>query len=178
MKEQEEVLDPQAAFLAVNTGMLFYTARRYEQSIEELRKAVEKDPDTQQALDGLAQSYFMVGRHQEAFEYYQRWAKLVRMSPRDVSALDRAFAAQGMKGYWRKRLEVETAEEEKTGDVWSYHRALLHARVGNNEEALHWLEKAYDENNPRLTFLKVEPAFDGIRAEARFMELIRKMKLL
>ena len=99
------------------------------------------------------------------------------MSPEDISTLDRAFAARGHGRILAETLQMDAAEEETTGDTWPYHRALLHARLRDKEETLFWLEKAYEENHNRLMYLKVEPAFDSIRTDPRFNDLLRRLKL-
>jgi DNA-binding winged helix-turn-helix (wHTH) protein/TolB-like protein/Tfp pilus assembly protein PilF len=177
MSQQAEARDPQAMFLAANRGWAFYMARDYKASIAAYSKGLELAPDTQIVVEGLAESYAMAGRHQEAFEQYQRLASLGQMSPDDISALGRAFAARGIEGYWRKWLQIDAAEEATTGEIWPYHRALLHARLRDKEKALFWLEEAYKENHNRLMYLKVEPAFDSIRTDPRFNDLLRRLKL-
>jgi hypothetical protein len=49
--------------------------------------------------------------------------------------------------------------------------------LGENEHALKWLEKAFDEHNGWLVFLNVEPRFDSLRPEARFAALLAKVGL-
>ena len=60
--------------------------------------------------------------------------------------------------------------------VPSYGRAVIHAALGNNEEAFAWLEKAYEEKS-FLVYLKLDPAFDALRKEERFVALLGKMGL-
>jgi hypothetical protein len=60
--------------------------------------------------------------------------------------------------------------------VPAYGRAVIHAALGNNQEALAWVEKAYDERS-FLVYLKVDPAFDTIRKEERFVAILDKIGL-
>jgi hypothetical protein len=55
--------------------------------------------------------------------------------------------------------------------------ALVHAGLGDNGRALEFLERAGEERSPRLVFLGVEPAFDGLREDPRFAALRRKLGL-
>ena len=79
-----------------------------------------------------------------------------------------------MKGYWQKRLEMEI-EDEKGGDVWTYVMAALNARVGNNQQALAWLERAYQARDVGVSSLKVDPIFDSLRSDPKFIDLIRQI---
>jgi hypothetical protein len=49
--------------------------------------------------------------------------------------------------------------------------------MGNKDEALAWLEKAYSQHSNVLTTLKVEPAFDPLRSDPRFQDLLRRVGL-
>jgi len=60
--------------------------------------------------------------------------------------------------------------------VPSYGRAVICAALGNKESAMNWLEKAYEERN-FLVYLKVDPAFDTLRKEEKFLSLLDKMGL-
>jgi hypothetical protein len=50
-------------------------------------------------------------------------------------------------------------------------------RAGEREQAFAWLEQAYQERSAALIWLKVEPQFDALRTEPRFVELLRRMGL-
>jgi len=54
---------------------------------------------------------------------------------------------------------------------------LLYARLDDKAQAFDWLEKAYDERSSALVYLKVEPAFDNLRPDPRFADLLQRMHL-
>jgi len=60
--------------------------------------------------------------------------------------------------------------------VPAYGRAVIHTALGDNEEALNWLEKSYEERS-FLVYLKVDPAFDILRKEERLVAILDKMGL-
>jgi hypothetical protein len=55
--------------------------------------------------------------------------------------------------------------------------AFIYAGLGEKGEAFGWLEKAYDGRDFILVFLKVDPAFDRLRADPRFADLVRRVGL-
>src|SRR5439155_27261115 len=61
--------------------------------------------------------------------------------------------------------------------VSPYYVAKIYASLGEKEQALAWLEKAYEERNPDFIELKVEPALDVLRTDARFRDLLRRVGL-
>ena len=170
-------LDPYSYIVNVALGWGNYMARRYDEAIRQYRVTIEMFPDVSAPREELANTYEAKGEHEKSFRTYRGWARVAGFASDTIAALDRAYATGGMRAYWRKRLEQEIREETETGNVWTYRRATLHARVGEREEAFRWLEKAYSERNNRLVFLGVEPAFDGLRSDRRFNDLLRRVGL-
>lgn len=54
---------------------------------------------------------------------------------------------------------------------------MLHARLGDKDEAFQWLEKAYQERSHSMAFIKTEPMFDSLHTNARFQDFIRRLGL-
>ena len=82
-----------------------------------------------------------------------------------------------MNGYWRARVEMEKREQEETREVFPYRMALLYARLHDADQTVAWLERAYEEHNGRLVFLRVEPVFDAVRKDIRFQNLMQRIGL-
>ena len=59
--------------------------------------------------------------------------------------------------------------------VSSYGVAIVYVGLGDHEQAYKWLDRAYDEQNTELTFLKVDPRVDPLRDNSRFRELLKKV---
>ena len=55
--------------------------------------------------------------------------------------------------------------------------ALVYNGLGDQNEALSWLEKACEERDVRLTFLKVEPRWDSFRSNSRFITVLKRIGL-
>jgi hypothetical protein len=55
--------------------------------------------------------------------------------------------------------------------------AHCYATAGDNAEALQWLERAVEERSPWLPEIKLDPTFDSIRSDPRFIEVLKKMGL-
>ena len=93
--------------------------------------------------------------------------------------LGRDFAASGypaaMKALYRKTLAF-LEEAGKYAYVSPVHFAVLHAQLGQNDEAFAWLEKAFEERQPWLGQLKVDPQFEPLRSDPRFGQLIRRVE--
>jgi hypothetical protein len=66
-------------------------------------------------------------------------------------------------------------ETSKEGYVPPTAFAIIHIGLGDNDNAINWLEKAYEEHSPRLIFLNSSPIYDPLRLDPRFNELVKKM---
>jgi hypothetical protein len=85
------------------------------------------------------------------------------------------FTEGGERGYWQTQLEF-LKSDSKQSPADSYALALLYARVGDQNRTFQCLEKAFQGHSQDLTlWLLTEPAFDSIRTDMRFQDLLRHM---
>ena len=154
----------------------FGFARRYDQAIAKCRQALELDPDFLHAHGNLAGIYESMGKYDQAIEEYAKSAAMAGETPARLAELRKAFRQGGIKVYWRKQLELE--EEQPGGTSDPYEVASLYCRLGETNQALEWLQKAYKERSPRMEELKEEPAFDNLRSDPRFGDFLRRVGLL
>jgi TolB-like protein/DNA-binding winged helix-turn-helix (wHTH) protein/Flp pilus assembly protein TadD len=169
-------LDPLSIIINARLGHNYYYARRYDQAIEQYKKTLELDPNFVIAHSRLGWAYTQKGMHREAVEEFLRVNALSGESPETVATLKQVFARSGMRGYWRKALALEQ-EKAKHRYVSAYEIAVLYARLGENEQAFDWLEKAYQERSSALVYLKVDPSLDALRPDPRFTDLLRRIHL-
>jgi TolB-like protein/class 3 adenylate cyclase/Flp pilus assembly protein TadD len=168
-------LDPLSMIILTNQARDLYFARRYDESIERYQKSFEVDPNFPIAHKGLAEVYSQIGKHDEAVSEIE---KAIALSGRSIFILDDLgyiYARAGKRDEATKVLEDldRLAEDEY---VPSYGRAVICAALGDEERALTWLEKAYEERT-FLVYVKVDPAVDNLRKEDRFVTLLHKMDL-
>ena len=81
---------------------------------------------------------------------------------------------------WGKTTEAQAELDEllnlsKTHYVPPYHFAVVYNGLGERDKALDYLEKAFTEKNVLMVFLKVEPTWNNLRDEPRFVDLMRHM---
>ncbi len=89
--------------------------------------------------------------------------------------MKQAFARDGIRAYYLWLLE-ELKEASKRGYVSPMYFVWKHSYLNQKEQALAWLEKAYEERNVGLTFIKVSPVLDRLlRDDPRFQSLLRRM---
>jgi len=152
-----------------------YLARQYDEAIDQYTRSLQVDPNFPIAHKGLAEVYAQKGMNEEAILEIE---KAIELSARSVFILDDLgyiYARAGRRDDATRVLEDldRTAADEY---VPAYGRVVIHAALGDKEKALAWLEKAYEERS-FLVYLKVDPAFDALREEERFVKILEKMGL-
>jgi len=81
-------------------------------------------------------------------------------------------------GALRKAIEVQLAQiKNNSGYVSPYGIASYYADLGDNEHAFEWLDTAYHQHDSGLLGIRTDPAFDSMRSDPRYAELVRKIGL-
>ena len=93
-----------------------------------------------------------------------------------VAALGHAYAVSGQRAEARKQLK-KLDELGAQHYVSSFPRVLIYAGLGENDRALEWLERAFQERSRGLAKLKWDPRLDPLRGDARFADLVRRVGL-
>ena len=124
----------------------------------------------------LARAYQQKAMYAEAIAAYQK-AEAVLHNWVPVKA-----GMGNVYGLWGKREEArrvlsELHELAKEAYVTPYGLALVHAGLGENEEALAQLNVAHEQRSHWLVWLKLDPRWDGVRADPRFADLVRRVGL-
>jgi len=168
-------LDPLNARLNLNAGWILHGARRYEQALTHFRQMIAAGVYVPGSYSWLAQIYEAQGRYEQAVEMDLRYRSLSRAAPiATIEAFRAAYATSGWDGYWQKVLEQRKAVAARKY-VEPYGFATIYARLGEKEQAMQWLEKAYSERSMFMTRLARDPGFDSLRAEPRFQDLLRRL---
>jgi hypothetical protein len=97
-------------------------------------------------------------------------------TPERVAALKAANESAGPRGLRLKRIELnKKAAGKKSSNA--YDIAIDSAAVGERDEALVWLERAFQVRDTKIHLIGVEPIFDGLRSNRRFTHLLHQMGL-
>jgi TolB-like protein/Tfp pilus assembly protein PilF len=178
LAESRRALELEPLNLVVNThlGWHYYYARQYDEAIEQHRRTLELDPASPQAQRYAAWALLQKGRHEEAIAFLRAASSAFGRNPEVEAELGHALAVAGRRAEARAVLK-HLSEPSSDRYVSPYSVALVHAGLGDRDQALAWLEKAYDERSDYMVYLNREPMLDGLRSDPRFAALVRRVGL-
>jgi len=166
-------LDPLSSVIHAMLGNVLIYARRYDQALKQCAKALELDPTSGPAHLGLGWAYRCKSLYEPAIAPLRRACEFYPGST-PIGVLGEVYAAAGYRGEAQKILE-QLQELSKQRYVTPYVVARIHVTLGEKDEALQWLEVAYQQRAEWMVLLKVDPCLDGLRPDPRFQDLIRRM---
>ncbi|MGE0128010.1 MAG: protein kinase [Blastocatellales bacterium] len=172
---RSQELDPLSFQAHYSLARVYFFARRYEQALSYSRKMVELSPNiaTAHAILGLVLS--QQGKHEEAISELRRGFDLNRQhSHRAWLAYGYARAGRRDEALKLLRKLESLATRERVSPIYI---ARIYCGLGDRENALAWLRKAYDERSDHMLIIGVDPAYDPLRSDPRFIEMLRGIGL-
>ena len=168
-------LDPLSLIINTGLGRLLYNARRNDEAIAQLKKTLEMDPAFPEAHFQLALAYEAKRMYGEALREFDLSRELYK-DPTMIGWSGRVYALMGNRDQALKVAE-ELKQTSKERYVSPYMLAIIYTALGDKEQAYEWLDRVYAERSYYVTWLKVDPVFDGLRADPRFIDFLRKVGL-
>ena len=148
-------LDPLSLLVNSVTARVLYFARQYDEAIEQSRKTIEMDRRFTATYQHLGSSYAQKGMYAQAVATFQELNKVAPDNINGLAFLACAYALAGKTDEAQKIL-AQLKEVSARRNVSPYHVAMIYAGLGDKEQTLAWLERAYQQRNHNMVFLKVE----------------------
>jgi len=168
-----ESLDPLSLIISADMADVLFVVGLYDESIRQSRKTLEMDPNFAIAHFELGQAYAQKRMYSEAIAELQRAIALSGSSTTFTSNLAYAYAVSGRRNEALKILNDSTGRSNGFSDASEI--ALIYTGLGDNDQAMAWLDKAYSERfNPSIL---LRPGFDPLRSDSRFQSLVHRVGL-
>ena len=178
-------LDPQSPLNEWRLAAGLLSAGRTDEAVEQLEQTVALDPGFPLTYAMLAQAYIRQGRYAEALAEAVRWRTLfVEEVPAFRRLLDvtggtfseaQIYAATGRQEEARQILD---RYERLPDDAAPLSIAIIHAALGNADQAFEWLERVLEQRLATLLGAAESGPLDPLRDDPRYEDLLRRMRTL
>jgi TolB-like protein/Flp pilus assembly protein TadD len=173
--ERARQLDPLSMIIAADNGVILYSSRQYDRAIEKFRSVLAMDPNFSRT-GMVMNAYVEKGLFAKALADVEQRRRANGDGPWTWAVLTYIYGRSGQQVQARSALEKlqqlnRRQQIDPAAIAWGY------IAVGDKEQALAWLEKAYAQHSPVLVALKVEPGYDSLRSDPRFQDLLRRVGL-
>jgi len=170
--KKAQSLDPLSLIINADFAELLLIAHDVDGSIQQSRRALDMDANFSLAHNQLGVAYLASHRTGEAIVELEHAVKLSGGSATCTANLARAFAESGNKSA-AERLLADLKKRSQSGYSNASEIAVVYAALGETDEAMASLERAYGERfNPSVL---LRPGFDALRSDSRFQDLERRV---
>lgn len=157
-------------------SLTYYFNRQYDQAIEECRRILELEPNFALASMTIGDSYLQLGKYNEAIAAYKQADGIIDDEEND----DQIAAALALSGRRQEAIRIlhYLRAEARKSYVSPFNLARICISLREKEQALLYLQKAYEDQDGETMLLKVDPRFDSLRTDPRFIDLLQRMNLM
>jgi tetratricopeptide (TPR) repeat protein len=174
--KRAQELDPLSLIISAELGLCLHFSGQYDKATEQFQKILEMDPNFAIAHFFLSSAYFYKGLHDEAILEMQKAIDLSGRNAAFIAFLGTEYAISGKTDKANEVLD-ETLELSKQKYVSPYSIAQIYLALDQKDKAFEWLEKAYEERDYALIYLKTITIADKQRSDPRYKALLKKMNL-
>jgi len=164
-------LDPFNTLYKELYGMDLLFAKKYGEAQQLLENILENEPESRIALTTLRSVYHQQKKHEKAIRI---WKRTYPGDQEAVKTIDAGYLDGGYSMALRRLAEM-LIERSRTSFVTPWQIGTIYTRAGMKDEALEWLEKAYEAHDPNMPYINIDPIFDYLREEPAFKNLIERM---
>jgi TolB-like protein len=167
--------DPLSPLLKMMEAYVYNFGRQYQQAIEAANRTLPLDPNYSITYHTLGFAYEALGRYGEALDAYRKSSELSGGDTGDELRIAGVHARSG------RRREATDVLHRILSPRWDGQRptpagiAMVYAALGDRNEAVAWLERAYEARDVSLVRIRVDWRFDALRSDPRFQDLVRRM---
>ena len=170
-------IDPLSSEIAFEDGWFQLYARHYDEALASVAKCLELDPGQWMGFYVRGMIHEYQGKYAEALTDLKKAEEILGANPAVPLADEvRVYALSGRRAEARQSLDRLLALAANHVQVSKYSIAAAYSGLGDKDEVFKNLNLAYDEHSFMLGFLKIDPAFDSVRTDPRFQQLLAKLK--
>jgi tetratricopeptide (TPR) repeat protein len=166
-------VDPLSEYVNACLAWIHLFTDDYDKAVEQARRTLELFPGSPLAYAGLGLAELCRSRYAQAIEIFEK-AVAISQDALSTAYLAAAHARAGDLGVATSLLKtLQSRSECETVTPRCF--VIVHAAIGEPDQAFYWLDRAYEAHDPYLFFLRVMPLYDPLRSDPRFDEMLRRL---
>lgn len=169
-------LDPLSLIINNTMGSVCLFAGKFDEAVTSLRRSVELYPESAGTRFWLVRVLECKHEIPAAIEEGVAFLRLIHKPESELSSrkrlLETSYARGGEKGYWETKLQFLLQ-----ADAY-YETACAYAQLGDSEKTFEFIEKAFQQQKDSISILNVDPRFDSIRSDPRYIEYCKRLNLV
>jgi TolB-like protein/DNA-binding winged helix-turn-helix (wHTH) protein/Tfp pilus assembly protein PilF len=174
--QQAQQSDPLSLSINTTLAARYRDLSDFKQAVEVVQRTLELDPNFAPGHELLASVYEQQRDFQSDISELQKASALSKDNPTSLAHLGRAYALSGNPDEARKIAErLQRTARQHYVPAWDM--AVLFAGMGDANTAFRWLEQSYAKRESQMPFLKVDYRMDPLRADPRFQNMLRRVRL-
>jgi serine/threonine-protein kinase len=167
-------LDPLSLMANTAYGGVLLHGGQTEEALNVFDRVFELDPNFWLAHHFASSAYIDRGMFQEAITEARKAKAIMKISTNPDAFLGYALSKSGKEAEAHILLQ-ELLKLSSQRYVPPYHIAMIYQGLNQREEALTWLERGFQQKDPKMVFLKVERKWNSLRSDPRFQSLMQGM---
>ncbi len=171
-------LEPKSAIIQTAAGLVYFYARKYDDALATADKVLENNEGFVPAYKTKRVVFEATGNFSAALTAYQNERIYSENTDENdegwmmIAAQVQAVGGNRDEALTNLKRTTENAFVKNNPTGFAYEIALAYALLGETAPAIEWLKKAKDVNSYGFNFVRVDPRFDKIRNDSRFVELV------
>jgi len=178
--QRAQELDPLSPDIVSNLGFIYLDIRQLDEAIAQFQKALDLNPNLPVVRSLLAYAYAMKRMYPQAVAEYDK----IPDQDKDVAPENQFVAGilgwlYAVSGRRADALKITQQFKDLSAHAYVdfYWAGIIHAGLGNKDEAFRLLEKGYEEHSAAMPYLGVDLFWDGMRSDPRYADLLRRIGL-
>lgn len=167
-------LDPFRVDLSNHLAFDLDLAGKYEDAIDQFQQSLKLDPDAIGTRMFLSNAYEHRGIYDKSVAAAVDYLNLTNERALAAS-FENTYKTSGYANAVRFLDREFVAMEKRKSNPGSWDLACSYARLGEKDEAFHWLERSYAEHHGGLLQIRLDPDLNSLRSDPRYRDLVRRM---
>lgn len=175
--DKAQELDPSSLTVKVGRGRLYYYSRRYDEAIRYFQNLIAVEPNDGGLYLALSDAYEQKQMYGEMMELNVKFRQQKGLPFEKAIEKRELFKSSGWQGFLRDQLADLEEQQAERGNISPTNFARIYVQLGKKDKAFFWFEKVFDAHDPIILQFKIEPAYDILRGDPRYAELLRRINL-